>query len=363
MPDQAVAETAGLSRRRMLALLGGGGAAVAAGLLGASAAAAMPEVPTRRGGWADRRPCGPVFDLSANAATLMRAEPLHNKTVLQSFAFDNLQRRVYTLQLMQGGLQLPGEGAPVAGATRDLHGDLCLTELDWSGNELGSMYLTGFGHGVQMGVEESARGCQLWTETAAFADDGLHGWGTRLARFQFQDGAVLTPDSVQQIVPVPGADRTTAAIDPLYRTLTVRHRVAGTFHYAFFDLDRAARGELTPYVTVEQPDVLEADFQGYTSFGDQLYLLEGNAYGAGTSVAPIGNTVITRVDVRTGQVRERQPMSADSDLLYREPEGMAIALPNRYGAAGARLSFGFASTVSSTDTTKQATISYLDRLR
>jgi hypothetical protein len=350
-----------ISRRGLLAA---GGVALGAGfgaLLTGTANAGDGATGTASAAGGPALPRSPRFALDAPGHVLWRDRPLYNNTVLQALAFDDTRDELYTVQLMQGGQQLPGEDAPVAGATRDLHGDLCLTRLDRTGTVLGHMFLTGFGHGVQIGVEPSPHGAYLWTETKAIADDGVHGWGSVLGRFPFVDGAILTPDSpsLRQYAPVPGADRTTAATDPVHGTLTMRHRVDGHFRYALYLLPQLRAGVVKPIAEVAQPDVLATDFQGYATYGRYLYLIEGNAFGHPGSVSPTGNTVVTRVRWTDGVVEGRQLMTVANDMRFREPEGMAIQL----GPDGApRLAFGFAETISATDSHKIATVCYLDRL-
>jgi hypothetical protein len=192
-----------ISRRRLL--VAGGLAMATLGGLARPAAAA----PSAR------------FDLTAPGTALFTEKPLPSATVMQSLAFDNVQRSLYVVQLIQGGVRLPGEDAPVSGATRALHGDLSLARL-------------------------------------------------------------------------------------------------------------AVVGTTFP-------------FQGYTSFGDFPYLLEGSGYGTSGSVPPTGNTHITCVDWATGAIVDRQLVTDGADLDYREPEGMAIQVPDVTRPERARLCFGFAS--------------------
>jgi hypothetical protein len=289
------------------------------------------------------------FDLTASSTQLIREKALKNNTVLQSIAFDNVNQHVYTMQVIQGGLQLPGESAAVAGATRALNGDLCVTKLDLAGNILSYMYLKGFGHGVSFGVE-SGLGQQgdsvayLWTEVDSVAE-GSTGWGTQLARFPFVDGAVITPNTtwLEKRQLVSGADRTTVNIDMTHGLLTMRYRHNGQFQYGVYSLDQVKQNSYVQLAHVFQPTNLQYDFQGYTSWGSYLYLLEGSAYGTTGSIAPDGNTYITSVDLNTGNVTDRQLTKAGNSLDYREPEGMAIQVPNLSNPLDARLSFGFAS--------------------
>jgi len=302
-----------------------------------------------------------MFVLSEPAKPLFLEARLHNNTVQQSFAFDHANGHVYVVQLMAGGQQLPGEAAPVPGATRALNGDLTLTKLDLAGNELGHMFLKGFGHGVQIGVESDGETAYLWTETDSVAE-GRDGWGTQLTRFPFENGAILTPDSpsLEKHRLVDGADRTTVNIDAAHGLLTMRYRKDGAFRFGVYELEAVKRGVYEPVADVAQPSM--GTFQGFASYGGYLYLLEGNAYGSNGSTAPTGNTFITAVDLNTGNVVDKELIDAGTDLRFREPEGMSVWLPDPSKPQKAQLAFGFATTVSPTNSAKLANIFTVDRL-
>lgn len=299
-----------------------------------------------------------MFVLSEPANELIRDKALHNGTVLQSFAFDNVNQHIYLVQLMAGGQQLPGETAPVSGSRRDLNGDLALTQLDSSGKELGYMILKGFGHGVQIGVETVGGTAYLWTETDSVAE-GTSGWGTQLARFPFENGKILSSSSpeLDKYRLVEGADRTTVSIDAANGLLTMRYRKDGAFHFGVYDLEEVKRRKFAPLADVPQPTV--GTFQGFASYGGYLYLLEGNSYGSAGSTAPIGNTYINAVDLKTGDVLDKQLITAGDTLTFREPEGMAIRIPDVKHPQKAQLAFGFASNFTPS---RLANIYALDRL-
>lgn len=284
-----------------------------------------------------------MFDLSEPANPLIRDAKLHNGTVMQSFAVDDVNERIYVLQLMAGGQQLPGESGPVTGAQRDKNGDMTLTQLDLEGNKLGYMFLKGFGHGVQMGVETDGDTTYLWTETDSVTE-GNSGWGTQLARFPFENGKILTPDAgeLEKHQLIEGADRTTVNIDQANGLLTMRYRKDGAFRFGVYELEKVKRGQYEPIADVAQPSM--GTFQGFASYGGYLYLLEGNSYGSNGSVEPTGNTYITAVDLNTGEAVDKQLIDAGDDLTFREPEGMAIRIPDPKHPQKAELSFGFASS-------------------
>ncbi|WP_240103836.1 Tat pathway signal sequence domain protein [Streptomyces sp. MUM 16J] len=312
------------------------------------------------------------FDLTAPSTMLLREVWLGGTRVLQSFAFDNTRGHLFTVQLVDGGLELPGETQTFSGSDRTADGDLCVTRLDLSGEILGTMYLRGFGHGVQIGVESTGSGSYLWTESHSVrtleADGSYTGWGDRLARFEFANGTVLTPDSpaVAQHTLEAGVDRTTCAIDPVTNRIAVRCRVSGAYRYRLYDLADFTSGGRTALADVAQPADLQPGysdtFQGFASYGSSLYLLAGTAYGTDGSVSPNGNTYVTCVDWNTGSVTEQELTKAGYSLPYREPEGMAIQIPDPASPQAVRLCMGFASTASDTDSRKKASVYYKDAL-
>ncbi|WP_225837047.1 Tat pathway signal sequence domain protein [Streptomyces sp. NK08204] len=363
-----------LDRRRILRMAGAaiGAAAVPAVAVGASEAIARSRDTAQDNVSPGSVTAGKRFDLTAGSKELLREFQLSGTRVLQSFAFDNTRGHLFTVQLVDGGLQLPGETQTYSGADREANGDLCLTRLDTSGRILGTMYLRGFGHGVQIGVETTSSGSYLWTEThnvRTLNSDGTYtGWGDRLARFEFANGTVLTADSpsLTQYTLESGVDRTTCGIDPVNNRLAVRCRVSGTFRYRLYDLAAFKSGNRTPLADVAQPADLQPGytdvFQGFASYGSYLYLLAGSAYGSNGSTSPDGNTFITTVDWNTGAAVEQKLTKAGYTLLYREPEGMAIQIPDPSNPQAVRLCSGFASYTSSTDTSKLASIYYKDVL-
>ncbi|MGW0764280.1 phage baseplate protein [Streptomyces sp. NPDC002676] len=364
-----------LDRRRMLRMAGAviGAAAVPAVAVGASAAIARSRGAARNDATPGSIAASKRFDLTAGSTALLREFQLSGTRVLQSFAFDNTRGHLFTVQLVDDGLQLPGETQTYSGDDREANGDLCLTRLDTSGRILGTMYLRGFGHGVQIGVETTSSGSYLWTEThniRTLNPDGVTytGWGDRLARFKFANGTVLTADSpaLTQYTLESGVDRTTCTIDPVNNRLAVRCRVSGAFRYRLYDLAAFKSGGRTPLADVAQPADLQPGytdvFQGFASYGSYLYLLAGSAYGSNGSTSPDGNTFITTVDWNTGALVEQKLTKAGQSLLYREPEGMAIQIPDPANPQAVRLCSGWASYVSSTDKSKLASIYYKDVL-
>ncbi|MFJ7048345.1 Tat pathway signal sequence domain protein [Streptomyces sp. JV178] len=307
------------------------------------------------------------FDLTDASDEWFREILLQDVRILQSFSFDNANKHLYTVQLVQAGRQLPGESRTFTGTERETNGDLCVTRLDWQGYIIGRMYLRGFGHGVSIAAEPSGNSAYLWTETNALADSQNVGYGTKIARFKFANGAVLTPDShlVSVYDPVPGSDHNTVAIDPVNNRIAHRHRVSGTWKYSLYDLAAFKARTFTPLATLTQPAVLTGPtFQGYASLGQYLYTLDGTAYtydSAGNRTSE-SNTYLTAIDWNTGTVVQRSLSKAGESLYYREPEGLAVQIPDTANPAAARLHIGFGSQESKALPDKKASFYYKDLL-
>ncbi|WP_308010726.1 Tat pathway signal sequence domain protein [Streptomyces sp. AC495_CC817] len=307
------------------------------------------------------------FDLTDGSDEWFREIVLQEVRILQSFSFDNTNKHLYTAQLVQAGRQLPGETRTYTGTERETNGDLCITRLDWRGYIIGRMYLKGFGHGVSIAAEPSGNGAYLWTETASVPDGANVGYGTKIARFKFANGVVLTPEShrVTTYTPAPGSDHNTVAVDPVNSRLAVRHRIGGTWKINLYDLATFRSGTFTPLASITQPSVLTGvTFQGYTTLGQYLYTMDGTAYtydSSGNRTSD-SNTYVTCIDWNTGSVVQRSLSKAGESLFYREPEGMAIQIPDTSNPAAARLHLGFGSEESLTATDKKASFYYKDLL-
>lgn len=275
-------------------------------------------------------PDSPRIDLTKPSYDLFRHKPLRDDTVQQSFAFDNVNRRLFVSQRRNGASTTSG--------------DLCITQLDFAGNYVGHMYLTGFGHGVAFGAQAVGSDTYLWTEV----DANQNGYGQRLARFRFASGTTLSRTSagLQKFTPVAAAAEHTCSIDPVHGRLVVRYHVSGSGsgsgkHIAVYDLAAATAGNFSaPLADFKQPlpATRARNFQGYTAYGRYLYLLWGDSYEASGGVV---NSEVASVDMNTGQLVQGPVLTrAGSTLEFREAEGLAIY---QTVAGEVRLFLGFAS--------------------
>ncbi|GAA4634871.1 hypothetical protein GCM10023196_078150 [Actinoallomurus vinaceus] len=278
--------------------------------------------------------------LAASPTLLFRNKPLTGSRAAQSFAFDNAHRRIYVAQ--RG-----------SGATSD--GNLYLNQLDWSGKRLGHMTLKGFGHGVSIGLEVNGSTPYLWTEVDV---DPKTGRGRHIARFKYVAGRTLTSTSsaLRKFAPVPGAKAETVSIDQTYKRIILRYFNATGTHYATYDLTAFQKKHVFTkvYADVKEPSWMKApDFQGYTTYGRRLYMVQGTAYGTGNPRSGKGNTVLTSVNLATGRVEQRQVRTTVGYSLYvREPEGLAIQVVNGVP----RVCIGFSSTATATGKTRLFTV-------
>lgn len=322
------------SRRSLL--LGASAATVAAAGLGGAKALA---------GDADRG----LIDLWSGSDPFLRRKLARNSTVMQSFAFDDVNEHLYVVQVMHGDVQLSRERRPVPWEERKLNGDLCLTKLDYDGRELGYMYLKGFGHGVSFGVHPDGDDVHIWTETDANPDTG---YGRAIARFEFADKQALEygADTVEVHRPKPGSTSNRPAVDVEGSRLLLSYRADGSVDpdetfYAVYDLDGFRRCLYEPVYEFRRPGI-EADdqFQGAALHGDFVYQLVGSPYSdpdGDNPPAGRGNAVLTAVDVTTGEVVQQAVTHAAHSLPFREPQGLSVQLTDP-----PRLHMGFASGVS-----------------
>ena len=264
---------------------------------------------------------GRTFDLAGPARTLYTGAELPSVTVQQSISFDAAGDRLFVAQLRSGS---PGAA-----------GDLQIHEVTRNGAVLGTMTLLGHGHGVSFATETVRGRLLLWTE----GDARDNGYGTVLNRFTWHAGRTLERDDSRQqtFLPVPEGIECTCDIDHRHRRMAVRYHTTAGKRIAIMDLDQVARGE-APDRLADFPQPEMGTFQGYALHGDDLYTIDGNNY-SDTNPLP-GNTYLSRIDWRTGELQERVLNQTAAELEFREPEGIAIggALSKR-----PRLYFGFAS--------------------
>jgi receptor-binding protein len=315
----------GVFSRRVLLRTGSGlvaGAALAGGALAMPARASATV------------PASEYFDITKPSYDLFRNKMLHESHhVMQGFTFDNVNRRLFVVQIRNGS---SGD-------------DLCVNQLDFAGNLVGAMHLDGAGHGVSIGVEAVGTDSYIWMECDSDGT-GDSGRGTALARFKFVNGG--TP-SLRKFL--TGSKTITCATDPVNDRIVVRRNENGAMYYSLFSLADAAAGDFgSPLAHFAQP-TLGAVFQGYTIYGQYLYTLDGSGHDDPADI----DSYVSRIDMNTGAVVSRALTKAGSTLVYREPEGMAVY---RTAAGETRLFLGFASRDSLDGVDRYANLFYKNAL-
>jgi hypothetical protein len=333
-------------------------------------------------------PESPRFDLADPSQGVFRGEKLWCPTVMQCAGYDHINDRWYVAQVMYNR----GDGVPYW--RRKYQGDIAITKLSADGSEkLGRMYLRGFGHGAQIGVEPTGPGTPpyLWIEYDSKPNDDCDpehdencrptGFGSRLCRIKYvgppadepprsfhwddasdreeMDFRDRTPDPV--VLPGEGdkVGAPRAAIDPGYGRVLVRFNRNDNVQCAVWDLKAATAPGRLGEPMIHRPNIYNPPTpQGFCLYGSYMYMLEGNPYGDDNP--PPGNTYITRLDLNTGE-EARKRTEAFGDVSYREPEGMNIMLvPGPTGGDYVpRLTFGFAS---GEEGDRRINIAYKDRL-
>ncbi|MGB8943033.1 MAG: teichoic acid biosynthesis protein C [Streptomyces sp.] len=288
---------------------------------------------------------GDRFDLADSGARLIHEKALHHATVMQSFAFDELNGHVYALQVLPGGVQLPGESRTYTHAQRHDAGDLCLNRLSMRGKLMGRMYLKGFGHGTAISVDSSRSSgggaVTLWVECDA---NPASGYGRAIGRFPYAENTVLHSADRRVTVyrPHPGSAANCAALDLNNRRLLLRYALPERRRYALYDLDTFTAGVFRPLIDFAQPGLdLGLPFQGMTLDGDYAYQLMGSGRAANSSSKPDNTVLLHCIDLRTGRVVQQHKSQAGRQLTHREPEGLSVL--HGSPAKEPQLCMGFAS--------------------
>ncbi|MFJ3903850.1 hypothetical protein [Streptomyces sp. NPDC090025] len=267
------------------------------------------------------------LDLAGPVGKLLHRRPLHHSTVMQSLAFDPVSGDLFVLQAMDGGVRLADEAAALTYDTRKERGDLCLTRLTPAGTITGHMFLRGFGHGVNLGVEHRDGALHLWTEAVSLPNSKREGYGSAVVGFRYADGDIVDSGTARHTPPWspdPAARFLTPTVDHGAGELIVRFSLGGATHWERHELARAAAGDWSAPLQRLTPALPAGTFQGYASHAGVLYTLQGDAYGAANPVP--GNTWLTAFSWATGARLDRQPLTAAPGLTWREPEGLAVAV-------------------------------------
>lgn len=287
----------------------------------------------------------------------MRDIILSQNTTAQSIGFDEINGWFYVPQIIQDNVQLPDEPAPVPYATRLANGDCAINRLSLDGTVDSVMYVRGSGHGVSAAVNSDGR---LWLD----ADASGSGFARALSLTAFQPGAVLDSDNLEifrPFGPPSGSHGLSCSIDLKHGLFAVRRTFPdpsdGRRHY-LYRLQDAQMGNFDNVLhTIDQaanqpPDTPGAigTSQGFCTFGDFMYSLEGSATEY--------NTYISRLSWLTGMTEQKVFIGVMSDLKIREPEGITVYRKDLNNELDDQLVFGLDSGV---DNGKIYNLAYIPR--
>lgn len=280
------------------------------------------------------------FNINIDGFLMLPEQPLSQTGSHQNVSIDWQNNLLYSTQIINGGVLLPGEVLPAkTQAERALAGDLAITRFTRAGTITGVMYVRSMGHGVSLNAEPVGSDTYLWME-ADSAIDGVFGLGQKVGRLKFTDGATVDSSSglVQKFDPVPGFRRVFNTIDFQNDRIAVswadltpqRNRTYRVYNFTQFKL-----GIYTPLF--EFPlDGLDNGLQNHCLYGDFIYQIEGAPY-SGTNPPP-GNSWTSVLDMN-GSVVQRVFNATALGLNNREPEALNVD----HGTPTPNLFFGFST--------------------
>ncbi|OAR26759.1 hypothetical protein A8W25_00125 [Streptomyces sp. ERV7] len=287
------------------------------------------------------------INLSGVTGKLIQTVALTKNPAPQAIATDAVNGHVFVLQ-MESAAKTP-------------LGNMYLNRIDRNTGRLtGSMYLTGFGHGISMGAEPVGTDTYLWTEVGPVSpNDGVsNAFGQAVTRFRFEDGATLdqagVPDA-KKFCP-PGGRNTGPSVDLANNTLTIVYFKGSVRCFTRYDLARAAQGEWVEVgSTFELPAGAESGltFQGYTALNGVLYVYQWKKDPVTTYP---GTSYITSYSLDSKTKLDSQVVTGADGLERREPEGLAVEVDPKTGET--RLLFGFSDTVPGTTGRRNVTIGW-----
>lgn len=303
------------------------------------------------------------FVVDDHTSTLFGQKTLNYRSGWQAFAYGSLADRFFYLQPANAG------GITVA----KQRGDLRLSTITASGSTSSSyMQLSGFGHGVTMGVQSTSSHSYIWMETDAHAETtGADATGRQICVFRWTGdnktykvsdlGTSKMPDSARFTLH-PGSTQNSVCHEELTGRLLVRYRASdGKYYYAQHDAAAVRKGgDATPPVAgtrvIEESTVLAGvmgPYQSFTMYGDYLYVLKGRKDHNCPQQSTFDST-ITSYNVAGASPAFTATTSAEASLPGREVEGLCVMVKG----SSRRLCFGIKADATCGDGQNQTTGAY-----
>lgn len=240
-------------------------------------------------------------------------------TVHQQAAFDDVTGDVYATQVISGGQTIGDETEPVSFEDRARRGDLAINRISPEGALLGVMYCRGFDHGAGLGVQRAGGVLYLWTGyDAAEAAPGADGYATKIARFPFEDGAVLDvgDPGIDVYDHRPGFDHITPSVDPANDQIALRYHSGGDYFITVYRLSTFTPADPGEVLYAERQIPVASQFQAWVIFDEYVYSWHG--YAEDRAFFTIYS--LPEAGLVGGEITNDQY----PDLVYREAESIAI---------------------------------------
>lgn len=258
-----------------------------------------------------------LFNFTKITPKLFTELRVADKTVLQSFNFDEKNHQIYTTQVATG----MGGGSPQS---------YRITRLSFEGLQLDSMLLKHGGHGTNIGIENRNGTIYIWS----LYDRPNETDKSDLVCFPYKAGATLDENSkeLQRFSNLPLNHRVTPSLDMKNRQLALRQydTVKNKQWVTVFNLDDAIANKNNPLYTINIPEELHY-LQGFFLDDGYLYWYTGD-----TNSKTYPN-LITVFDT-SGKILLQKEITVGSDLSYRyennfrEPEGICMYTNPETGA-------------------------------
>ena len=278
------------------------------------------------------------FDLYASSYPVIQQTLIHSRsTVMQCFAFDNLNGHIYIAQTTG----LDSAGGSVQHAQQ---GDLTINKVSFAGQYLAWMKVEGCGHGFSMAVSNNADGSpEIWIEYGAEDIEYGEAYGRRITHTPFANSTIVSAADLgaHEHTVRPGSYHNSPSIDPTTNSIAIRYQptLNALKKVVVFKLsDVLSSNYSAPLADITLPQSCYTGAQGFTIWGDHLYFLSGGAQTDCPGTNATSSSQLTKIDINTKTVVGPVNTYAFSTLGHREPEGMAIQIYN----GSPRLAFGFA---------------------
>lgn len=246
-----------------------------------------------------------IFDINEKThSTYKENLTLSSVSVMQSFDIDIDKNILYFSQLKASTM-----------------GDIVITKIDGSNNEiLGTMELKNFGHGTNICIEEDGLKTYIWMECDGLEHTDGRIWGTKICRFEFEDGKVYTNTCGSVYDLLPGHKGLSPSIDKERNHLMIKSKKDGVVYFTIFNLQSVLNNKFIQIAQIENPSGVNViSHQGHDIFKHYIY----NWEGVRKDSTQESTAYLTVFDLK-GNIKYRKLVTIEPNLVYREAEGIKV---------------------------------------